>query len=138
MLNENLQTTQTRQSQSAFDLKSMGEAALLDLRNQIDKALPTTSLKDMDLAKEMVVQYRAVKRLQDDILNDDSVPANQRAQVVNACANALETLVEMQTKHHTSERLKQIETILIDVINGQSESVQTAFFDEYRSRLEKV
>lgn len=114
-----------------FRLENMGEGALLDLRAQIDAALPSKCLKDLDLETELVIQLQTAKQLQNEVLNDDGVPANQKAQVLNACASSIESLIRMQEKYHTGERLKQIETHLIDVLNRLPLETTTQFFEWY-------
>jgi hypothetical protein len=109
----------------------MGEGALLDLRAQIDAALPSKCLKDLDLETELVVQLQTAKQLQNNVLNDERIPANQKAQVLNACASSIESLIRMQEKYHTGERLKQIETHLIDVLNRLPLETTTQFFEWY-------
>ena len=114
-----------------FRLESMGEGALLDLRAQIDAALPAKCLKDLDLETELVVQLQTAKQLQNSVLNDEGIPANQKAQVLNACASSIESLIRMQEKYHTGERLKQIETHLIDVLNRMPAEMTSQFFEWY-------
>lgn len=118
-----------------FNLASMGEAALLDLRAQIDACLPVKSLKDLDLERELVLQYQTVKALQNIILNDGEVPVNQRAQVANSCASTLDALVKMQEKYATGERLKQIEARLIETLNRMPENTTKDFFSWYEDAL---
>lgn len=121
--------------QPKFNLASMGEAALLDLRAQIDANLPVKSLKDIDLERELVLQYQTVKALQNLVLNDDEIPVNQRSQVANSCASTLDALVKMQEKYSTGERLKQIEGHLIEALNRMPPETTKAFFEWYEGAL---
>lgn len=124
--------------QPRFNLASMGEAALLDLRAQIDACLPVKSLKDLDLERELVLQYQTVKALQNDVINDDEIDVNKRAQVVNSCAAALDSLVKMQERYVNSQRMMKIESILIDTLNEWPHDHVDRFLQQYSANLEKV
>lgn len=128
---DSIESGKTPPVAAPFRLENMGEGALLDLRAQIDAALPSKCLKDLDLETELVIQLQTAKQLQNEVLNDDGVPANQKAQVLNACASSIESLIRMQEKYHTGERLKQIETHLIDVLNRLPLETTTQFFEWY-------
>lgn len=114
-----------------LDGMSVGE--LLSLRGEIDKMLPSTALRDMDLESELVLQYHRATELQNDVLQDERVPANQMAQVMNATASVLQQLVAMQTKFHTAERLKEIESRLIRALEKVAPEHLTEFFAWYES-----
>lgn len=110
-----------------IDLDEMEISDLLDLYSQIESRLPATKLSQMDLEKELVLQYTRATALQKDVLASDDIPANQQAQVLNAVMASLQRLVEMQTKYHTSERLKAIEGKLIRCL----EKVPTEYLEEF-------
>ena len=111
------------------DIKDWDVEELLELRASIDALLPSTALRDMDLEKEMVLQYHRVVALQTRVLGDDRTPANQLAQVSNAVASTLQQLVTMQTKFHTSERLKEIEGRLIKALDKVPKQYLEEFFE---------
>ena len=119
------------------DIKDWDVEELLELRASIDALLPSTALRDMDLEKEMVLQYHRVVALQTRVLGDDRTPANQLAQVSNAVANTLQQLVTMQTKFHTSERFKKMESLMIHYMKKLPLDVAEAFLDEYE-KLEEL
>jgi len=107
------------------------EQQLLVWRSLIEEKLPVKFLKDISLEHEMVLQYRKVCLLQESVLQNDEIPPNQRAQVVNSCASALESLVKMQERYHHSERLKQIEVKLIELLNRLPPELTQEFFGWY-------
>ena len=115
------------------DIRDWNTEELLNLRAEIDKLLPSTKLKDMDLEKELVLQYHRVIALQTRVLEDTSTPANQLAQVSNAVAGTLQNLVSMQSKFHTSERFKEIESRLIKALNKLPQGQMDEFFKWYES-----
>lgn len=104
---------------------------LLKMRAEIDSRLPATSLKDIDLEHELVVQFITVKNLQSSIIDDSSVQANQKAQVANSCASTLQQLVKMQTEFFTAERFKEIENHLIASLRELPAAVVETFMDSY-------
>ncbi len=114
-------------------LTGLSEADLIELRTQIDAALPVKRLKEMSLEEEMVLQYRQVRALQAEVINNDAIEPQKQASVVNACASALDNLVKMQERYHHAERLKQIETHLIDCLNRLPPEMTKEFFEWYEA-----
>lgn len=119
------------------DIKDWTLDELLSLRSEIETLLPATKLKEMDLEKEMVLQYHKLQGLQTRVLEDDRTPANQLAQIANSVTASLNQLVVMQTKHHTSERLKEIESRLIKALEKVPTNYLEEFFSWYESEAGK-
>lgn len=113
------------------DIDNMSVEELLALRAEIDARLPATSLKDMNLEKELIIQYLKVVELQKKVLEDDETPANQLAQVANAVAGTLQNLITMQSKFHNVERFKQLENLMIKHMKSLPLEVAEAFINEY-------
>lgn len=107
------------------------EDELRALRDEIDALLPSDSLASMNLEGELVRQYRKVLKLQEDVLNDDTIPANQRSQVAGQVASTLQHLIKMQTEFHTAERFKEIENLMIKHMRKLPKDVAEAFLDDY-------
>jgi len=114
-----------------FDLSRLGQEELLALRADIDQRLPVRALRDLDLEHELVIQLLTVQQLQRDVLSDDEVPANQRAQTANSVAAVLQQLAQLQSKVHTSERLKRLEANLVQALKEAPLEVQRAWLDGY-------
>lgn len=126
-----------------------GHAALLDhlsveelllVRAEIDQRLPAVKLRDLDLETEAVVQYQRAKLMQEEILKEreegaEAVPANQKAQIINSVAALLQQLNKVQDEKYTAERLKQIESTLVRVLNKWPPEMTNEFFEQYESAL---
>lgn len=108
---------------------------LLALRQKVEAALPARSLRDLNMAQELVLQMQALQCLQQRTLEDPEVPANQAAQCANALSSSLAGLSKMQSEVYTSERLKRVEAILIQCLNTLPMETQTAFLAEYEAQL---
>ena len=117
----------------SLDMLTQGE--LLTLRADIDSRLDATALQDMDLEKELVLQYQTAKALQLLVL-DSHEEANKKAQVMNTCANTLQSLVKMQAELHTAERLKAIEARLIRALDRVPQEHLEEFFGWYENEQE--
>lgn len=104
------------------DLEDFQVKDLLALRARIDKLLPAANLSHMDLINEAVVNYIALKTLQDEVLGDKSVAPNQKAQVANACVSALTQLDKVQREAYTFERYKAIENALTRTLQQVQET----------------
>ena len=109
----------------------------LELRNQIEQRLPAKDLKDLDLGRELVLQVLALQRLQADVINDDEVAPNQRAQVANSLSSALSNLVKVQGDVYTTERLKKLEALYVDALNLLPEEVKHTTIEAYTRLLEE-
>ena len=108
---------------------------LLRYFDEIKAALPTTRLVDMNMEEELILQYQAVRALQNRILDDDDTPANQKAQVANAVASALGSIADLQNKVYSSERFKRVETLLIRHLTKLPEDTAADFLEDYEKAL---
>lgn len=111
---------------------------LIKHRDDIDRRLPPLSLSELNLEEQMLLQYHSTRSLQSDVIAEESIPVNQRAQVANSVAASLAKLTELQETLYTTERLKAIERILIRSLRKLPEEVAEAFLVEYRAELERI
>lgn len=118
-----------------FDLSNMSEAQLIEMRGMIDRLLPTTRLKDLNLEKELVLQLVTIQGVQADALDNDEVPAHQKAQVAGKVADALATLGKLQIEVYSSERLKKVEAVLIGVLKNLPHAQQDEFLTAYEEAV---
>lgn len=118
-----------------FNWKSLPIDLLILYRDQITRELPPLALKDMNMEEELLLQFHNLRALQNQVLNDDTLPLNQRAQVANSVANVLENLTSRQEKIYSSERFKLIENLLIRHLNLLPEATAEAFIVEYERIL---
>lgn len=119
-----------------INLSGLEPDQLLELRARVDSLLPVRSLKDLDLAQELVLQVQALQALQMRVMNDaGETPVNQIAQVANSLSAALSNLIKVQNDVYTSERLKTIESVLIEAVKTLPTEAQESFFGEYEKAL---
>lgn len=116
----------------------MTVAELLELRTQVELRLPARDLKDLDLARELVLQVLALQQMQMKALQEDDTPVNQLAQAANSLSAALTNLVKLQESVYNSERLKKIETILIETLGLLPMEAQEAFLRSYQRDLGSI
>lgn len=89
------------------------------------------SLADFNLEHELLEQYTTVKDLQEEVLGDDTIAANQRAQVANTVASTLQQLVKMQSDFYTAERFKAVEGLMLKAIRKLPREIAEGFVSEY-------
>lgn len=106
------------------------------LWDMLQELRPTQSLADLNLEHELLDQYDRVKKLQTEVLQDDEVPVNQRAQVANTVATTLQQLVKMQTDYYNAERFKAIEALVLKAIKTLPKEVAEKFVEDYE-RIEQ-
>lgn len=114
---------------------NMSVEQLLIARQQIDAQLPTTTLNQLDLSHELVIQLQQVKLLQSQAMEDLDTPVNQRAQAANSVASVLVSLAKLQNETYNSERLKKIEMVLLEAIQDLPEDQQERFLQRYEEML---
>ena len=125
-------------STPTFRWEALPLETLLRYLDEIRQVLPATTLLDMNMEEELILQFQAVRTLQNTILDDESVPANQKAQVANSVASVLGSIADLQNKVYSSERFKRIETLLIRHLNKLPEDVAAAFLEDYEQLVAKV
>ena len=111
------------------------QSELLQFLEEIKQELPPLSLKEMNLEEELLLQLHTVRALQAEVMNEEGVAANQRAQVANTVAASLNKVVEMQLQVYSSERFKRIEGLLIKQLSDLPEEVAKKFLDDYEAVL---
>lgn len=79
-------------------------------------AAPLKDLGTFDAAEELMLQYQRAENLSANVLNNDEIPANQRAQVLGAVTAILAQIIKLQTDLHNSEQFKKIERTLADTL----------------------
>lgn len=119
-----------------FNWKALPIQTLLSYRDEIEQVLPPTELSKMNMEQELVLQFHAIRALQNDVIDDDTLPPNQRAQVANAVTSSLNKLSELQIEIYTTERFKAIENLLIRCLSKLPESVAMEFVEGYEKILE--
>lgn len=122
-------------SSTPFRWSAMPTETLLRFLDEIRATLPSTNLVDMNMEEELILQYQAVRSLQNSIFDDETVPANQKAQVANSVASVLSSLADLQNKTYTSERFKRIETLLIRHLSKLPEETAAVFLEDYEQTL---
>lgn len=119
------------------DLVHMSDSELLELKAEIEQLLGAKSLKDLDLEQELLQQFNLTKKLLAEVLEDAEVPANQKAQVVNSCTSILKELTQTQTELYNAERLKKMESALIQCLKTLDKEAQQEFLLGYGHILEE-
>lgn len=96
------------------------------------------TLADLDLEQELLQQYKDAKLLLSEALYDSSgeTPLNQKAQIVNSITNILKQLADIKTQLYNAERLKMLETILVDTLKHYPE-LKEDFLANYKAVLGK-
>ncbi len=115
---------------TAADIDSMTNSELLELHSRIEKKLGGTTLEEVNLVRETLLQMHRAKALQELAQKSGAdIPMNQRAQVQNSLSNMLAQLGRTQINLFTSERIKKIEGATIRVVKKMDEASQAMFFD---------
>lgn len=118
-------------------LGEMTLAGLMELRNQIDARLPPSSLADVDLHAELVLNYHLAKELQAKTLASNT-QANYKASVVNATTAVLRQLVQLNTELYNAERVKLLEYALEKAFIGEHLEVKRRFYDLYEASCREL
>jgi len=111
-------------------LAGLSDEELISLRTKIDLKLQV-DLSRINLAEEIGMQYRSAMVLLQSIQDDSSVPANQRAQVLNSIRTTLSDIIRQQKVVYSAERLKRYEVALKKVLEQLPAESTRVFFDLY-------
>lgn len=136
-----VKSTLAKKSRDEIDvnLDQYSDEELLTLRAMIDDRLPVTKLKHINLQEESVIQYMQSRKLLNDVMSDPEVPPNQKAQVNNSVQANLTALDRMQKSTYTQERNKQLEYIVVNLVNELPDiEAKKKFLDELARRLGEV
>lgn len=125
-------------SVAPFNWKALPMEDLIRFRDEITACLPPLTLRDMDMEQELLLQYHALRALQNDVISDSETAVNQKAQVANSVSATLAKIADLQETLYDSERLKRIEKILISCLDQLPIPVSEAFLTKYEEELEKV
>lgn len=121
---------------SEIDVESMELGDRLALLARIETSLPATSLRNVSMERMLILQLLTAQELQKDVLEEESATPTHKSQVTNTLAGIIDTLSKLQIKLFSSERMKEIEAVLIDTVNDVMEQpAREFFFAEYRRRL---
>jgi len=125
----------TPAAQNPLSLAEMSPEVLLRLRHEIDQRLGIVDLASLNIEQEIITQLQTAKILQTGVLDDPTIPANQRAQTVNTVSNILTQLVKTQTDLYNAERIKELEAAIVQAMKGAPTEVKDHFFDRYERLL---
>lgn len=123
---------------SVFLWKQYSLEELVRFRDEIDACLPPTALKDLNLEELMLLQLHQLRALQTTVLTDETIALNQRAQVANSVANALDKLSQRQEEIWSSERFKGIENLLVRTLTKLPEDLAEQFLNDYERLLDST
>lgn len=129
------QQAQTQSQTQSIAWDRLPEATLLEYYANIRQALGDRSLATVDMEKELVIQMQLATALQSRTLNDEGTPPNQKASVLNATTKVLQQLSELQNAVYTSERLKNIERLLIKSVQTLAPAQQKSFMAGYKELI---
>jgi uncharacterized protein (UPF0147 family) len=96
---------------------------------------PQKKFEEIRVDEEIAEVYASAKTLLDLIIEDDDVPANQRAQVLNSVSNMIQQMVKSRVDLYNAERIRRMEQVLLQVMRAQPLEVRQAFFDSYSKAL---
>ena len=119
-------------------LSVLPDSELRRVKFFIDQRLPSSEIGSLNLEEELVQQYLLVKDLQDSVISDISIPANQKATVANSVASTLSQLIKLQEDLKREENLKLMEAVLIEVVKTFKDSDKEEFFSEYNRLAKKA
>ena len=93
------------------------------------------SLKSLNLDAELYNAYAKAKNYLADVQSDESVPANQIAQIYNTITTILKEIVKLQTELYSAERVKKLEAAMIQAIKLAPPESQQVFLEQYQTLL---
>lgn len=121
-----------QQKRSTTDLKALNVSELLSLRDEIDVLLPPISLKSFNLVEQVLINFHKARELLGEVQNDESIPTNQKAQVLNTVASSLKEISKMRNEVYGQEQNRLMEAALNKALKLLPKEAQDVFFEAYR------
>lgn len=101
------------------------------------RVVTATKLEDLNIADELLIQYKNAVNLFEAAQHDNDIPANQKAQLLNSISAIITNISKTQTDVYNAERLKALENTLIATLKDFPE-VKSTFLDAYERALANV
>lgn len=98
------------------------------------RTITATRLEDLNIADELLIQYKNAVNLLEAAQHDADIPANQKAQLLNSISAIITNISKTQTDVYNAERLKTLENTLISTLKDFPE-VKSTFLDAYERAL---
>jgi len=92
------------------------------------RVVEATRLEDLNVADELLMQYKNAVSLFELAQHDENIPANQKAQLLNSISAIITNISKTQTDVYNAERLKTLENTLISTLKDFPE-VKSVFLD---------
>lgn len=99
----------------------------------IPEFIPLTAAT-LNLEVELLEQYNRARKLLHDANYDDEIPLNQKAATINSATSIIGALIKSQAELYSLERIKKIETVLIEVLKAFPD-LQEEFMTKYAEAL---
>lgn len=118
---------------AGFRLDEMEPEQLIEVYEEVRKRLPPIHIAKMNVEEELLLQFHTIRKLQTEIIGEDGVAPNQKAQVANTVGNCLERIAKMQDEIYDSERFKRVESLLIRMLRKLPKEVAEEFMKDYEA-----
>ncbi len=99
----------------------------------IPEYVPLTSAS-LNLEEQLLAQYNRAGKLLHEAGYDKNTPLSQKASALNSATAILSALTKMQAELYSLERVKVMESCLIETLKNFPE-VQAEFLDKYEAAL---
>lgn len=120
-----------------IDFREFSQEQLEAIQEALADRLPPKTLLDVNLEHELLGLMRKGQTLLSDVLTDDAVPANQRAQVLNSLASTLDQLAKLQNSIYDSERIKRLEHVFTRTLKALPSEAAEYALETYRGEWKK-
>ena len=117
-----------------FEPPSTEKSPNKDDKPQLVSDVAANSLAELDLDQALLQQYKDARLLLRLAEYDEEIPLNQKAQIMNSITMILTKIVENQTALYDAERVKVIESILIETLKGFPD-ISKVFLEKYKEAL---
>lgn len=130
--NHSMAPTQPKRPTDLADLVEQATDSELERIYVLIQARLALDIQGVNLTEALMLQFRQGTRFVDEILYDKDVPANQRAQALNAVNSSLKDIVKMRTLVMTQDRQRRYEAAFLKTLDlCGTEEQRVVFMDLY-------
>ena len=118
---------------TSIDLKAYRAEDLIALRRRIDDHLEL-SLDQIDLSKELLVQFKLTRLMLEEVQSDDDISLNHKTGLINSLASLMKQIAEAQAILYSPIRQQKFEAAVVEVFQQHPDQLE-AFQAAVEARL---
>lgn len=120
-----------------YPLDALTGNDLLVLKARVDQLLADKRLTKIDLEQEFLVQLGHARNLQRKLESGAGKPS-ELAAALTGVTNILKEISKCRESVHSTEIMRKLESVIVEVFRDEPESVRKRFFERYNRAISTI